>query len=330
MDSVTLITSDNFRYWPPAAEQQLITGSAVLFPPEEGHPDIITVRCRSSKTPSQGMYPQPLVSGHFSDGQAETIVLTQGFNGEPLTSPLHLWCLSASNEEDPTIHEGDALSWQQVGVHSRWPGHANAIAIHPTGTPMDSASENTHARFCQWQLSDRPTIAIFQHPHLTDYITFSIDDRHTLCSDIDTTISERAAPKDALPEEALNTLESMVQGSGLRILAIDTPARNACIVGDLSTAEKILTEEINANASKYTSYANRSLVMARRHHWDHALQDAIKSISIQPSLTGCISKGIALGGKGNIRDSIQAFDLAFTFANEDPKIIIFLLLIKAR
>jgi hypothetical protein len=75
---------------------------------------------------------------------------------------------------------------------------------------MDSASENTHARLCQWQLSDRPTIAIFQHPHLTDYITFSIDDRHTLCSDIDTTISERAAPKDALPEEALNTLESMV------------------------------------------------------------------------------------------------------------------------
>jgi hypothetical protein len=61
-----------------------------------------------------------------------------------------------------------------------------------------------------------------------------------------------------------------------QILAIDTPARNACIVGDLSTAEKILTEEINANASKYTSYANRSLVMARRHHWDHALQDAIK------------------------------------------------------
>ncbi|KAG2346897.1 hypothetical protein BDR05DRAFT_756686, partial [Suillus weaverae] len=115
----------------------------------------------------------------------------------------------------------------------------------------------------------------------------------------------------------------------IRILAIDTPVRDACIAGDLSTAEKLLTQEINADANKHASYVNRSFVMARKHHWDHALQDAIKSISIQPSLIGCISKGIALGGKGNIRDSIQAFDLAFTFANEDPKIIVFLLLIKA-
>jgi hypothetical protein len=46
-------------------------------------------------------------------------------------------------------------------------------------------------------------------------------------------------------------------------------------------------------------------------------------------LTGCISKGIALSGLGNIRDSNKAFDLAFTFANEDPNIIMFLLLIKA-
>ncbi|KAG2147912.1 uncharacterized protein EDB93DRAFT_395336 [Suillus bovinus] len=114
-----------------------------------------------------------------------------------------------------------------------------------------------------------------------------------------------------------------------QILAIDTPARNACIAGDLSTAEKILTQEINADTNKYAPYANRSFVMARKHHWDRALQDAIKSISIQPSLTGCISKGIALSGKGNFRDSMQAFDLAFTFANEDSKIIVFLLLIKA-
>lgn len=62
----------------------------------------------------------------------------------------------------------------------------------------------------------------------------------------------------------------------LQILAIDTPVRNACIAGDLSTAEKLLTQDINANTNKYTSYANRSFVMARKHNWDHALQDAIK------------------------------------------------------
>jgi WD40 repeat protein len=103
------------------------------------------------------------------------------------------------------------LSWQQVGEPSCCTGHAsdiNAIAIRLTGTPIDSASEDTHVRF--WQLPDRQTIAIFQHPHLTDYITFFIDDRHTLGGGIDMTISERVVPKDALPEEALNTLESMV------------------------------------------------------------------------------------------------------------------------
>jgi hypothetical protein len=61
-----------------------------------------------------------------------------------------------------------------------------------------------------------------------------------------------------------------------QILTIDTPARNACIAGDLFTAEKLLTQQINANTNKYASYANRSFVMARKRHWDHALQDAIK------------------------------------------------------
>jgi hypothetical protein len=35
--------------------------------------------------------PQPLVSGHFAVDQAESIVLTQSLNEEPLRFPLHLW-----------------------------------------------------------------------------------------------------------------------------------------------------------------------------------------------------------------------------------------------
>lgn len=287
------------------------------------------------------MHSQPLLSGHFSDGQAESIVLTQDFNGEPLRFPLHLWYLptallpcasihcatlhhlSTSNEEDPTIPQQDSEPSCRTGHTS----DINTIAIYPTDTPVVSASEDTHV--CFWQLSDRRTIAISQHPHLTDPVTFFTDDKHSLSDGIDMMISEWAVPKDALPEEAINVSTSKAQDACLKILAIDTPARNACIAGDLSTAEELLTQDINANTNKYTSYANRSFVMARKRHWDHALQDAIKSVSIQPSLTGCISKGIALGGKGNLRDSMQAFDLAFTFANEDSKIIIFLLLIKA-
>ncbi|TFK63261.1 hypothetical protein BDN72DRAFT_330908 [Pluteus cervinus] len=76
---------------PPPQEPQYITVSAILFAPEEERPRIISISCRPSHKPSQGMCPIPLVQSHFSDGQAEGIVLTQGLNGEPLRFPLHLW-----------------------------------------------------------------------------------------------------------------------------------------------------------------------------------------------------------------------------------------------
>ncbi|KAH0582543.1 hypothetical protein J132_05494 [Termitomyces sp. J132] len=76
---------------PPPAEPQFIEVSAILFAPEEERPRIITVRCRPSHKPSQGMCPTPLVQPYFPDNQTEGIVLTQGLNGEPLRFPLHLW-----------------------------------------------------------------------------------------------------------------------------------------------------------------------------------------------------------------------------------------------
>ncbi|KAG2362679.1 hypothetical protein BDR07DRAFT_1376328 [Suillus spraguei] len=63
--------------------------------------------------------------------------------------------------------------------------------------------------------------------------------------------------------------------------------------------------------------------MARKYDWDHTLQDAIKSISIQPSLMGYISKGIALCRKGLVWDARAAFNVAFMYT------VHFLLLIKA-
>jgi hypothetical protein len=60
----------------------------------------------------------------------------------------------------------------------------------------------------------------------------------------------------------------------VQILAITT-ARDACINGDLSAAEELLTQEIDADFNNYTSYAHRSFVMARKHNWARALDDAI-------------------------------------------------------
>jgi hypothetical protein len=73
-----------------------------------------------------------------------------------------------------------------------------------------------------------------------------------------------------------------IRVSFVQILAITT-ARHACVTGDLSTAEELLTQNIHTDANDYTSYAHRSFVMARKHDWDHALEDAIKVSNIDVS-----------------------------------------------
>jgi hypothetical protein len=59
-------------------------------------------------------------------------------------------------------------------------------------------------------------------------------------------------------------------------MAMKTAVRNACISGDLHTAEELLTQEIDANGDNYRSYANRSIIMARKLDWEQALHDANK------------------------------------------------------
>ncbi|KAG1786940.1 uncharacterized protein HD556DRAFT_1006392 [Suillus plorans] len=118
------------------------------------------------------------------------------------------------------------------------------------------------------------------------------------------------------------------QDSLFDIFAIKKTVRNS---GDLHIIEDILTHEIDFDEddNRRDTYANRSIVRARKSEWDDALQDAVRSIAIQPSLLGYISKGIALCGNKQLWDAMEAFDSAFVFSNSDPNIINLLLLIKA-
>jgi Tfp pilus assembly protein PilF len=68
----------------------------------------------------------------------------------------------------------------------------------------------------------------------------------------------------------------------MQILPI-TAAYHACVTGDLSTAEELLTQKIHTDDNDHTSYAHRAFVMARRHKWDHALEDAINVSCIYSS-----------------------------------------------
>ncbi|KAG0708659.1 hypothetical protein DFH29DRAFT_427026 [Suillus ampliporus] len=262
--------------------------------------------------------------GIYDSGTRKRVANFKGHTGANMSlawTPDGTHLISGGGTMDPTIREWDASTWQQVG--NPWTGHTGyirSIVIHPAGTLIASASDDHRVRL--WRLSDRQTIAIFQHSGRAACVSFSMDGKHIFSGGADKMISEWEVPKVALPEDPPREPES-------KILPINTSARNACIAGDLSTAEEIFTQEISIDASNYTSYANRSFVMARKRDWDHALDDAIKSLAIQPSLTGCISKGIILCGKGQIWDARTAFDIAFMFTNEDSKTNHFLLLVKA-
>ncbi|KAG2031700.1 WD40-repeat-containing domain protein [Suillus americanus] len=244
--------------------------------------------------------------------------------------------VSAGSNSDPTIRIWDSSTWMQVG--EPWKGHTEAvwmIALNPTGTLLASASEDRQVRL--WRLSDRvdqQTIAIFKHVDVVYCVTFSMDGKHILSGGRDQIISKWEIPlledilKGQAPDDALweDTSKEHVANN---ILAINTTARNACITGDLLTAHGLLTQYINADSNDYNSYANRSFVMARRADWDRALDDALKSISIKPSLMGCISKGIALCGKGQFENAMNAFDLAFMFVDANVNKTHLLLLLKA-
>ncbi|KAG2749923.1 hypothetical protein P692DRAFT_201464203 [Suillus brevipes Sb2] len=101
------------------------------------------------------------------------------------------------------------------------------------------------------------------------------------------------------------------------------------MVRDWPTAEKALNLDIYTNPNDHIAYANRAFVMARKSNWDRALQDAIKSIRIQPSLAGHISEGISLCGKKQVQAARISFDLASMYTNGDVKTDRFLFLIKA-
>jgi hypothetical protein len=136
-----------------------------------------------------------------------------------------------------------------------------------------------------------------------------VDGKHILSGGFDNKVSEWAVPKEV----------------NSKILSSMT-ARDACIIGDLSTAEELLTQEIHTDANLHTSYVNVTFVMGRKHDWDY---DTVESISIRPLLIGYISKGIALCGKGQVWEARIAFDVASVFTNQDSNTNHFLLLNKA-
>ncbi|KAG1793170.1 uncharacterized protein HD556DRAFT_524563 [Suillus plorans] len=291
----------------------------------------------------------------YNSGMRKRVAKFKAHIGDNLSlvwTPDGTRLLTSGNDLDPTIRKWDTITWNQVG--DPWTGHTdhiNAIAIHPAGTLAASASTDKRIRL--WRLSDRQTIAVFKHSFEAICVTFSVDGNHILSGGGDNMISEWPVPQGTHPKTiAITTVRDAYRDGDLstdeelptqdittdannhtsythrsKILAITT-ARTACVNGDLSTAEELLTQDVNNDPNNHTSYAHRSFVMARKHDWDRALRDAMNSINIEPSLTGYISKGIALCGIGRVPDARAAFDVASMYTDQDSQILHFLLLIK--
>ncbi|KAG2130200.1 uncharacterized protein EDB93DRAFT_1180896, partial [Suillus bovinus] len=237
---------------------------------------------------------------------------------------------SGGNEADPTIREWTASApyfhFHEVG--DPWKGHfknIHAISLNSSGTLLASASDDNCVRL--WRLSDRRNIAIFKHSGEVNCVTFSADGKHVLSGGVDKKVSEWPASEDALPEDS--SKDGLMKDQATQVLIMNSTVRNACIARDWPTAERALHLDIYTDVNDHNAYANRAFVMARKCKWNKALQDAIKSVSIQPSLAGHISKGIALCGKKQVLAARISFDLASMFTNRDLRTDHLLFLIKA-
>ncbi|TFK90126.1 hypothetical protein K466DRAFT_644566 [Polyporus arcularius HHB13444] len=89
---------------PPPVQAELISVSALLFMPHEDRVRVTTVQCQPQGTISQGMCPTPLVQEWFTESVPNTIILTQGLNGEPLRFPLHIWYCPTSLQRGSPVN----------------------------------------------------------------------------------------------------------------------------------------------------------------------------------------------------------------------------------
>ncbi|KAF8126560.1 hypothetical protein EV363DRAFT_1434140 [Boletus edulis] len=89
----------------------------------------------------------------------------------------------------------------------------------------------------------------------------------------------------------------------------------------------LMETTFNTPDKRHLALATRALVRSQLQHWDLAIEDAEKSIEIEPSVTGYIAMSVALIGNGQKEQGCRVFDLAFRHC--DSTHMDTLLLIKA-
>ncbi|KAJ6581000.1 hypothetical protein B0H19DRAFT_1228511 [Mycena capillaripes] len=115
---------------PPPAESEDISVSAILFLAHADRPRIITVKCRLLHHPSHGLCPVPLLQPYF-DAPPESVVLTQGLNGELLPFPLHVFYSPTALANGSPINR--SIHHITSGAASK-PWYGNVVALRFSGS----------------------------------------------------------------------------------------------------------------------------------------------------------------------------------------------------
>jgi WD40 repeat protein len=164
--------------------------------------------------------------------------------------------LLSGDRQGSTIWEWDSSTWKQVG--DIWKGDTGdtwRFAVNCDGTVI--ASPTTDNRVRLWRLSDRRTIAIFQHSGFPCCITFSVDGKHILAGGKDKRISEWAVPKHAWPGNALMDLSTHVRihFQSMRHLILLIPRLKTAIpkLKSLIPVRKTLTPTLKMLKPRYVS-----------------------------------------------------------------------------
>ncbi|KAG1793051.1 WD40-repeat-containing domain protein [Suillus variegatus] len=162
----------------------------------------------------------------YADGKLQTTLKGHSHGTLSLAwSPDAKRLLSGGDDHDPSIREWETSSWTQVG--EPWTGHTykiNSIAVHSAGTHAVSASSDNSVRL--WQLSDKQTVAIFQHTSSVICAAFSAYGAHILSGGYDKKVSVWTAPAGTLPvldipdfylKEVVTTVPVTVQESTITV-----------------------------------------------------------------------------------------------------------------
>ncbi|KAJ6560046.1 hypothetical protein B0H19DRAFT_1289713 [Mycena capillaripes] len=120
----------------PPAESENISVSAIVFPADADRPRIITVKCRLPHHPSHGLCPVPLLQAYF-DAPPESVILTQGLNGELLPSPLHIFYSPTALTKGWPINR--SIYHLSSGASKPW--HGNVVALKFSGRLRQGYSE---------------------------------------------------------------------------------------------------------------------------------------------------------------------------------------------